>query len=110
MNRKPLRPMSAKRRKAQAERRRNMLAAFGENPRCQAMYFSPDCKGWADDAHEPRMRSRGADPTDPAQAIPVCRECHRRIHAEPALATRFGLLIPSWQDAEGEAFEGPDAA
>ncbi|TMR11064.1 hypothetical protein ETD86_37100 [Nonomuraea turkmeniaca] len=48
------------------------------------------------DVHEPRMRSRGADITDPKQCVCLCRDCHNWIHANPAAATADGWLIASW--------------
>lgn len=74
-----------------------MHAEYGTDPMCYARWEGV-CTGRADDAHEPGMRSRGADPTDPAQAIPVCRACHDRIHRDVAESTRRGLLVPSWKD------------
>lgn len=93
-----IQPMSKSYRQTNTSRRKNMIAAYGQNPECQARW-DEGCSGWADDAHEPGMRSRGADPTDPAQAIPVCRHCHGEIHRNVAEATRRGLLVPSWERA-----------
>lgn len=90
--RTPLRRVSAKRRAANQRRRAAMVAEFGDSPLC----VFPGCGRFADDVHEPGMRSRGADPTDPQQGVPICRHHHERVHANPAEATRLGLLIPSW--------------
>lgn len=87
---RPLRPMSTKRRADNRVRRATMLAVFGEAPECAR------CGKPADDAHEPGLRSRGADPKDPKQVIPVCRACHDWIHANPKAATRAGFMRPSW--------------
>jgi hypothetical protein len=48
------------------------------------------------DVHEPRMRSRGADITNPEQCVCLCRDCHNWVHANPALATAEGWLVASW--------------
>lgn len=47
------------------------------------------------EVHEPAMRSRGADITDPDQCVALCHGCHREIHDNPAEATAEGWLIPS---------------
>ncbi len=47
------------------------------------------------DVHEPAMRSRGADITDPDQCVCLCRRCHDWVHDNPAAATAEGWLIPS---------------
>lgn len=43
-------------------------------------------------AHEPGLRSHGADPTDPAQAVCVCYRHHTFAHAHPRLAQVLGLI------------------
>lgn len=51
---------------------------------------------WCDgplDAHEPRERSHGADPTDPDQAVCLCRKHHDWVHAHPSTSYRLGLLV-----------------
>jgi hypothetical protein len=54
----------------------------------------------ATDLHEPLCRSRGGDPSDPAQCWPLCRQCHDEIHDHPEQATRDGWLTPSWRSDE----------
>lgn len=43
--------------------------------------------------HEPLMRSHGGSIVDEANAVPVCRECHRQIHDHPAQSYACGLLV-----------------
>jgi hypothetical protein len=104
MRRTPIRSVSKKRRKENELRRRNILDRYGRFPRCAACEplaavgvtrSMTGCRGAAEDAHEPAMRSRGADITDPDQCIPVSRDCHAWIHSHPKIATQAGLLIPS---------------
>ena len=69
-----------------------MIEAYGYVPDCRGEGILPACPRrphTADDAHEPAKRSQGADPTDPAQAIPVCRPGHDWIHAHPAEAAQL---------------------
>jgi hypothetical protein len=101
MRRTPLRRRSERAWQRQAERQRNMILAYGHIPDCEGRGILPVCpphnssyRHVADDAHEPGKRSQGADPTDPTQALPVCRTGHDWIHAHPAeaakLSTRAG--------------------
>ena len=89
-----LRPMSAKR-AAQQRERRKALQSFAPNPMCRM----PSCSKPAEDGHEPGMRSRGANPADVNEIVPVCRACHDWIHANPKAATEIGMMIPSWERA-----------
>lgn len=50
----------------------------------------PSCGGRLD-VHEPGHRSQGADPTDPAQCVLVCRLHHDYVHNWPLLASAIGL-------------------
>lgn len=102
--RKPLRPVSAKRRAENVIRRANVAAAFGQRPTCWACgplalagvsRTTTGCRGWADDAHELLSRARGGSITDPANIVPVSRACHSFITAHPDLAEAAGLALPS---------------
>lgn len=97
MKRTRLKPMSAKRRKTNATRRANMVAAFGETPACAAQLAG--CKGWASDAHEVKSRARGGSITDPTNVKPLCRPCHTYITEHPAWAEANGWALPSWGGA-----------
>lgn len=85
---------SAKARRLARERRVNLLAVYGDEPAC-VVRWDAECRLLAEDGHEPRMRSRGADITDPAEVVVCCRHCHNAIHAWPVEATRRGWLVPS---------------
>jgi len=87
-----LKPQSAKRRRENRERRKAMIAAFGESPRCRF----PACTRPADDAHEILSRARGGSITDPANVAPLCRVHHTFVTEHPAEAERLGLSLPSW--------------
>lgn len=50
-----------------------------------------ECSGPLD-AHEPGLRSHGADPTDPDQAIAICRRHHDFAHRHPRLASLLGVI------------------
>jgi hypothetical protein len=96
LKRTRLRPRSERGWQRQAERQRNMILAYGYVPDCEGRGILPVCppanatyRHVADDAHEPAKRSQGADPTDPAQAIPVCRDGHDWIHDHPAQASQL---------------------
>jgi len=84
---KGLKPVSAKRKAENVERRRAVLAHFGENPVCQRCQSAP-----AVDAHEVVPRSAGGSITDTANIRAVCRPCHDWIHANPADARATGWL------------------
>lgn len=90
----PLKPRSKKQEAKYRIRRRLVADLLAERPvceRCQAARST--------DVHEPRMRSRGADINDPEQCVCLCRDCHDFVHANPAVATAEGWLIPSWEVA-----------
>lgn len=90
-------PIAARSKKQQAVyriRRRLVAELLEQRPVCER------CRqARSTDVHEPRMRSRGADITDPEQCVCLCRSCHRWVHDHPAAATAEGWLIPSWEVA-----------
>jgi hypothetical protein len=77
-----------------------MSERYGPHPDCHGRGIIPACPIWphfADDAHEPRKRSQGADETDPDQGIPLCRRGHDWVHDHPRQASEL-------QAADGRAF------
>lgn len=117
LKRTRLRPRSDRAAAGLAERRRNMRDAFGWKPDCAGRGIIPHCPVWphpADTAHEPGKRSQGADPTDPAQAIPLCDDSHAWVHGNPAtaagLSTRDGVpfLILGYADGARPSGTGRD--
>lgn len=95
--RTPIKPMSAKRRRENRQRRKALHDAYGENPLCalcqplQAHGITTGCNGWADDGDEILRRSAGGSITDPDNVRPVGRECHRWLTEHPAAAREWGL-------------------
>lgn len=87
----PLRARSKKQEAKYRIRRPLVAALLAERPVCERCQSARST-----DVHEPRMRSRGADITDPEQCVCLCRDCHNWVHANPAQATAEGWLIASW--------------
>ena len=50
------------------------------------------------DVHEIVRRSQGGSILDEANLMTVCRDCHRRIGNEPALAFELGLAKHAWDE------------
>jgi hypothetical protein len=93
LRRTPLRQVSAKRAKENAERRAMLAAKYPGKPLCEV----PFCIRWADDAHEPLTRARGGSITDPQNVRAVCRPHHNEItFEEPEWAYEIGFLVHSW--------------
>lgn len=97
MKRTPLRRVSDKKRKADAElaaARKTVIArAFG---RCEANTpVCPSREHRGDHVHHVRRRSAGGQ-HDPANLLLVCEEAHSYIHAHPAESYEKGWLVPSW--------------
>lgn len=102
--RRPLKPVSEKRRATNVIRKANCFEAFGPMPPCYACLplqlvgidrARTGCRGFADDAHELLSRARGGSITDPSNIAPVSRDCHRFITEHPELAEAAGLALPS---------------
>lgn len=97
MKRSRIKPVSDKRRRENAKRRKNLHAAFGSHPRCALCQplrdhgITTGCSGWADDGDELLRRSAGGSITDPANVRPVGRRCHRWITEHPKEAREWGL-------------------
>ena len=110
----PLRPMSKKRQRVQAERRklvqyeleyrqwceagshitRHLLSRLTETQK-RSIKTDPQklvCDGRAVDIHEPLTRARGGSILDPENTMAVCRSCHDWIHNNPENAKSLGLL------------------
>lgn len=94
-----LSPMSKKRRKENAARRKVIAQVLETRKACEAGFVvrrvdaRHRCAGHPSDIHEPLTRARGGSITDPANMVVVCRPCHDWIHAHPSLATSVGLLV-----------------
>lgn len=80
-----LRRQSAKARREYRERRK-LIASFEGFVACRR------CGAGADDLHEVLSRARGGSISDPANCVPLCRECHDWVTTHPRLATGEGWL------------------
>lgn len=83
---------SAKKRARDEVRARVLLDLLLERGNACEALVEDECRHVANDGHEILTRGRGGDPTDPANILLVCRQCHDWIHANPAAATERGLL------------------
>jgi hypothetical protein len=98
MKRSPIRPISKKR--AVINRKRaKLIEATVEGKPC-LVQWDGGCQFWAVTAHEPLLRSRGGDPTDPAQTVATCSHCHGQIHDNPIEATKRGWMKHAWEGAK----------
>jgi hypothetical protein len=95
--RKPIKPVSDKRRAENRERRAMADRRWPDRRDGTVMCEVPGCTFPADDLHEPKFRSRLGSPTDPENTIPVCRQHHDWIHAHPKEAHDLGLAVHSWE-------------
>ena len=97
MKRTPIRKMSAKRRRENAERRRVLHETFGQFPPCmlcgplRAFGVETGCDGRATDADEVLRRSAGGSITDVDNVRPVGRLCHRWATEHPREMREWGL-------------------
>lgn len=105
---RPPRPVSDRRRAANAERRAMItVLTGGERPLCAVwVLLQPEwCAVWADDAHEPLSRGRGGSITDPGNVTFPCRPCHDvltfRPESEIPWAYQHGLLRHSGLCCQG---------
>lgn len=97
--RKPIKPVSDKRRAENRERRAMADRLWPDRREGTVMCGCgrPECHRPADDLHEPKFRSRLGSITDPENAIPVSRECHDWIHTHEQEAHELGLAVHSWE-------------
>jgi hypothetical protein len=94
-----MRRVSAKTR-ARAPLRLRCIEAVMERAgrRCEAKLIG--CETVAVHVHELLPRSRGGDPTNPADCIAACWICHKQIHDQPDLAASLGLTISKKYEAK----------
>jgi hypothetical protein len=101
----PIRPVSSKRR-AENRVRAAMADRLWPDRREGTVMCGcgrPECQRPATDLHEPLSRARGGSITDPANAVPLARECHDEITFRPESELQWaydaGLLVHSWGGA-----------
>ena len=92
--RKPIKPVSDKRRAENRERRAMADRIWPDRREGTVMCGCgrPECQRPADDLHEPLSRARGGSITDEGNVIPLSRHCHDEITLGPDWAYRAGLI------------------
>lgn len=87
------------------ERREFVKEILSRYPLCQACPIFAQNNGLVTfihrpsvDVHELVRRSQGGSIVDASNVLAVCRDCHRRIGNEPALAFSLGLAKHSWDE------------
>ena len=63
---------------------------------CCEAGIHPDCDGAAAHMHHRQLRRHGDNTA--ANLLAVCVYCHSWIHAHPAAARDFGLIVRSWEN------------
>lgn len=95
----------SKKKEAEYRLRRPLVAKLlEERPYCEAcsVFAKYDQKGTfrqnpSQDIHELIRRSQGGSILDEDNLLAVCRPCHNRIGAYPALAFELGLAKHGWE-------------
>jgi hypothetical protein len=92
-SRKPMRQVSAKRRKRDApyQDARRRVHERGEG-RCEAPVHAEGCHGWMEDCHH-RAGRLGPDPHRMANLVGLSRACHAKAHEEPLWAFEHGVSV-----------------
>ena len=100
--RKPILPMSAKRRRdlpARKQCRIQVLERAGG--RCEMRCTDP-CRSFPSPATDVHELKRGASRSEcwlnPAMCLAGCRECHQWVTDHPAAARGLGLALWSWEE------------
>lgn len=89
MKRTPIKRISPKRRKRNAEWAKVTREAIKAAVVCGVV--SVDCTGYATEGHHRKLRSQGGTDTL-SNCVPTCAACHRYIHNNPAWAVRSGFI------------------
>lgn len=98
LKRTAMRQVSPKQAKRNRQRTK-LLAQIVQGRPCAAKW-DEGCTGIAEHGHEPLTRARGGSELDADNVIPVCAYCHDKIHGNPTMATRRGLLISGYSSKE----------
>lgn len=99
----PMRHRSKKKEAEYRSRRPLVARLLEERPWCEACptFATYDDKpiyvrNRSQDIHEIVRRSQGGSILDESNLLAVCRSCHNRIGAHPALAFELGLAKHGW--------------
>lgn len=98
-----MRRRSKKKEQEYVERRKIVKDLLEQRPFCEAcpIFAKHDGKityvrRGSVDIHELIRRSQGGSILETSNLMAVCRECHNRIGAQPALAFELGLARHGW--------------
>lgn len=90
----PIKRASAKKRKEMRLRREAMAVVKERSGGWCELRIEGVCTGYAaKGGHEPLLRSRGGDATDPEEIKDACPACHRWVHRNVTKATAMGFMI-----------------
>jgi 5-methylcytosine-specific restriction endonuclease McrA len=88
-----IRPRSKKTEKLYRTKRRNIVRKLlADRPVCQRCMADR-----SQDIHELKSRARGGSITDEENLVALCRNCHRWVTENPAMAKEQGWLLNSWE-------------
>lgn len=93
MNKKPIKPRSAKMTQLYETKRRNLVRKLlADRPVCQRCLSDR-----SQDIHELKSRSRGGSITELDNLVALCRPCHTWVTQNPKEAHEQGWLKQSWE-------------
>ena len=93
-----LNPMSARRRKVNAERRRAAESLDGE----PCWLTTVVCTGQAEHWHELVGRAQGGSLVDPRNLVPACDRCNGWVEDHPETAAALGYKVRAFDAVPGE--------
>jgi hypothetical protein len=97
--RKPIRSRSAAMSKRMVEYGKAAKDYLAKFTICSSLWPDDLCMAISTEVHHKKGRA-GKLLMDQKHWLPVCAKCHSRIHAQPALAEKYGNLDPSgWRHA-----------
>lgn len=99
MKRTPLRQVSAKKRRQDAQRRKLRVRFLADNPDCGALLGG--CQGGAVEVHEVIQRSVMPNASVmPRLYLGLCHPCHAWISDNFGPAWQHGYVLQSWQNTD----------
>jgi hypothetical protein len=100
--RKPISPMSAKRRRDLPARKRCRILVLKRAEGLCEMRCTDPCRSFPNPATDVHELKRGASRSEcwlnPEKCLAGCRECHIWVSEHPAAARELGLALWSWEE------------